>query len=40
MTERNLLRMNWFTVTYAEKVVKIFQSRQQDKKQQTYFQDK
>lgn len=28
MTGGNLLRMNWFTVTYTEEIVKIFQSRQ------------
>jgi hypothetical protein len=39
-TEGSLLMTNWFTVTYAEEIVKIFQSRQQDKKQQTCFQNK
>lgn len=28
MTGGSLLRTNWFTVTYAEEIVKIFQSRQ------------
>lgn len=38
MTGGSLLMTNWFTVTYAEEIVKIVQSRQRDKKQQTCFQ--
>lgn len=40
MTEESLLRTNWFTVTYAEEIVRILQSRQQDKKQQICFRNK
>lgn len=36
MTEGSLFMRNWFTVTCAEEIVKIFQSRQWDKKQQTF----
>lgn len=39
MTGGNLLMKNWFTVTYAEETVKIFQYSQQNKKA-THFQNK